>query len=108
MSAEFKTIYDALPPFQQTIVELLIARYRLGEPTWTLGGDAFTRNALDVLQTKDIVWWKHGIVENSTLAGLNPWVTDTLRPYRAPALAKAWDEGYTAGQVNARPNPYQR
>lgn len=76
--------YEDLPPTQALVLEVLAARFRLGEPAWTFG----TRNlpALKALEARGLVEWKHWTLPHTCLA----WLTGegrktTLSPaYKGP------------------------
>lgn len=57
-----------LPLAQYLILELLTARYRLGEGLWTL--PARTRPQCRALEELGLVGWKEGIIEKTLLAWL--------------------------------------
>ena len=59
---------ENVPPTQYLVMEVLGARWRLGEQTWTF--PSACRKALDALQARGWVWHKDGIVERTRLAGL--------------------------------------
>lgn len=77
MSAEIDV--DALPPTQQLLLEVLAARARLGENAWTF--PTRLRPALEALARAGLIWWKHGVIERTCLAGL----TDEGRAYALSA-----------------------
>jgi hypothetical protein len=64
---------DDLPPVQALILEVLAARYRLGEGLWTFS--TRHRAALKALEERGLVGWKPGIVYRTCLA----WLTDEGR-----------------------------
>lgn len=57
-----------LTPTQDLLMAVLSARWRLGENVWTF--DARHRNQLKRLQSMDLVFLMHGIVEKTVRAGL--------------------------------------
>lgn len=57
-------------PTEALILEVLAARYRLGETCWTFNSQNSV--ALDKLELKGLVTWKHGVTEHSALV----WLTD--------------------------------
>lgn len=75
---------DNLPVTQVLVLEVLAARWRLGERIWTL--TRTTRQALDALEALGLVGYKGGIVERTYLA----WLTKAGREamldsqYQAP------------------------
>ena len=58
-------------PTEELVLEVLAARYRLGEICWTFSSRQ--NAALDKLAVKKLIHWKHGVVENSSLV----FLTDT-------------------------------
>lgn len=54
MPDDFAT--ESLPPTQYLIMEMLAARYRLGEHMWTF--PARLRPALNELQELGLIWWR--------------------------------------------------
>jgi len=81
--AEMNT-YDDLPPMQSLVLEVMCARYRLGENSWTFS--TRHRRALEGLAERGLMGWKHGVMPRTCLA----WLTDKGREsllsngYRAP------------------------
>ena len=71
-----------LTPTQDLVMEVLAARYRLGEECWTF--PANRRPAVQYLAEKGLVTWKEGIVERTVLV----WLTEAGR-------ARYVTEGYT-------------
>lgn len=57
-----------LTPTEDLCLEVLIARYRLGEPCWTF--ESRHKPALHKLQSRGLVTVMHGIVENTCRASL--------------------------------------
>lgn len=57
-----------LKPTEWLMMEVLAARRRLGEATWTFPSQ-FKRQA-KVLQELDYVWWKHGTCQGTILVVL--------------------------------------
>lgn len=79
---------DTLTPIQELMLEVLAARYRLGEERWTFNRRFFA--AANALGTMRLVEWKHGIVEKTILVWLTPagkklMLSDTYVP---PILQK--------------------
>lgn len=74
-----------LPPTQYLMMEVLAARYRLGENYWTFPSSH--RRIADELESKGLVYQKSGRVERTILV----WLTDAgkagvLSPnYQVPA-----------------------
>jgi hypothetical protein len=64
---------DSLPPIQYLILEVLAARYRLGEHSWTF--PTRLRGHADKLADAGLVGWKHGNLPRTILV----WLTDTGR-----------------------------
>jgi hypothetical protein len=65
--AEMNT-YDDLPPTQSLVLEVLGARYRLGENCWTFS--TRHRPALEGLAGRGLLGWKHGVMPRTCLAWL--------------------------------------
>jgi len=59
-----------LTPTEELILEVLIARYRLGEKLWTFSRRAAITRAAESLSRRGLVWLKNGMVEHSFQAGL--------------------------------------
>lgn len=80
---------DDLPPTEYLILEVLAARWRVGERVWTF--PTRVNRALDSLAGKGLVGWKSGVVERTSLA----WLTDGGRAemlsdtYETPTVAEA-------------------
>ena len=75
-------------PIEDLLMEVLAARYRLGEHLWTF--DLRHKKALERLEAKGLVTVLHGIVDHSlrasmTRAGIDMYVSKT---YEAPLEAK--------------------
>jgi len=68
-------IPDRLTPTQDLIMEVLAARFRLGERTWTFDDHSAIRKAMRVLEERGLVTWKSGITENT----LRAWMTEAGR-----------------------------
>jgi hypothetical protein len=64
---------DDLPPTQYLILEVLAARYRTGEPTWTF--PSRLRHQMAVLASLGLIGWKSGVGPRTVLA----WLTDAGR-----------------------------
>lgn len=64
---------DRLPPTQYLILEVLTARYRVGENAWTF--PTRLRHALDALASAGLIGWKHAPTAGNALA----WFTDAGR-----------------------------
>lgn len=59
-----------LPPTQYLIMEVLGARWRLGEEHWTF--PSYLSQQLRVLEARGLLTWKHGIVARTCMA----WLTE--------------------------------
>lgn len=93
MADKFDTF--TLPPTQQLVLEVLAARLRLGEPTWTFS--TRMRAALEALEAGGWIGWKEGVVH----ATANVWLTEAGRH-------AALDPNYRPPtQVNVTPTDQQ-
>lgn len=83
--AELNT-YDDLPPTQSLVLEILAARYRLGENCWTFS--TRHRPALEGLAERGLLDWKHGVMPRTCLAFLTDEGRRALLStgYRSPAV----------------------
>lgn len=77
--------HDRLPPTQYLMMEVLAARYRLGERAWTFPNSC--RRAAQALTDASFVWWKSAVTEGHiqvflTAVGIAAWELD--RPRTAP------------------------
>lgn len=81
-----------LPPLQYAILELVAARYRLGEHAWSV--DTKCRRAVDALRQAGLVTVRDAPVERTLMVGLTEAGRDaTLSPtYRGP-VQDAEDRG---------------
>lgn len=70
MSKITKESSYSLSDKESLIVEVLIARHRLGERVWTFSSNV--QKQLNLLSEKGLVSWKHGVIEDTCLA----WLTD--------------------------------
>jgi hypothetical protein len=61
---------DTLPLTQQLVMEVMAARYRLGENIWPF--DRRAKNALAALSQAGYIGFKSGIVDHT----FNVWLTD--------------------------------
>lgn len=68
LRAEIDAEYDALSPTRQLILELLMARWRLGENLWTF--DSRLTPQIKYLEEKGWLTMMGGIVENTVRASL--------------------------------------
>ncbi len=75
---------DRLPPVSYLILDVLAARYRLGEQLWTF--PSRLRPHLQRLSSQGLVGCKHGVAERSMQAWLTPLGREAvLSPtYRPP------------------------
>ncbi|GIE46382.1 MarR family transcriptional regulator [Actinoplanes lobatus] len=64
-----------LPPTQYLVMEVLAARYRLGEQAWTF--PSTLRPVMQALAEKQLIGWKSGTAPASILA----WLTDAGRKH---------------------------
>lgn len=74
---------DDLPPTQHLIMEVLAARWRLGEVWWTF--PSRLRPALVALENAGLVSFKAGVVHKTLLAsltnaGLSQWIFAGYNP----------------------------
>lgn len=87
-----------LPPTQYLVLEVLAARYRLGEPYWTFPRSL--RPVLDALRDKGLIWWRHSptpeLQAYLTDAGKAEALSDT---YRTPAAREHRDLEDLLGSV---------
>lgn len=67
-----KDVVDKLPLASYLLVEVLVARHRLGEQVWTFPVKRGMVGHLVRLEVLGLVGWKHGVVERTFLA----WLTD--------------------------------
>jgi hypothetical protein len=76
---------DALPPTWYLILEVLAARWRLGEDHWTFPTRMLP--ALRKLAARDLIWWQYATVPRLAFAGLTPAGRDAvlLDTYTPPA-----------------------
>ncbi len=78
-----------LPPTQHLVMEVLVARWRTGERTWTFPTTCLP--ALRALEYLDLAWHKSGTVGGTRLAGLTDrgreaWLDPTyVPPFPQPA-----------------------
>lgn len=99
-----------LTPTQDLLMNLLVARHRLGERLWTF--DARHKTALEQLADRGLATVMHGAVENTvraslTEAGRAEWVSETYVPpllaqveaAAAARAADAYDTGFLRGEV---------
>jgi len=78
----------SVTPTQDLVMELLVARHRLGHNIWTLTANPPVKRALVALEDLNLVNWKHGVVEQTYLAWLTDFGRETwmLPGYVAPIL----------------------
>lgn len=87
---------DHLTPTEDLILEVLIARHRLGENLWTF--DARHKRVIGSLADKGWVTPMHGMVENTvraslTQAAIDKWVSDAYVPPIFKNLTTSTDYG---------------
>jgi hypothetical protein len=61
-----------LAPTEELILEVLIARHRLGHSLWTFTGNSTVIRYLDKLARKGFIIYQHGITQNTFRAELSP------------------------------------
>lgn len=66
--------YAELPPTQYLIMEVLAARYRLGEQLWTF--PRYLRASMEQLARRQLIGWRHG-----PSADIQAWLTDKGREH---------------------------
>jgi hypothetical protein len=86
-------------PTQDLLLEVLIARHRLGEQLWTFSSGM--KNQLEQLETLGWVRVIHGVVENSVRACLTErgkarWLSFN---YKNPVKVKGWDKRQQEAQA---------
>lgn len=90
---------EELTPMQELVVEVLGARYRLGEHVWTLSSRV--RPTLKALAAMGYLGYKSGIVEGTCLAWLTPeGVAKTLDASYVPPILRV-----TAPASTPSPDP---
>lgn len=77
---------DALPPLQLMVLEVLAARYRLGEVLWTFTAHPITVRAIRALEAAGLVASMGGVVPRTIRASLTPSgvAAATSPTYRVP------------------------
>lgn len=85
---------DALPPTQHLIMEVLAARYRLGEMLWTF--PSRLRSQIEALGRAGLIGSKSGVVEHTmqawlTDAGKRAALSDTYKPPQPQTHILTWD-----------------
>lgn len=80
---------EKLTPTEDLLIELLVARHRLGENLWTF--DSRHKKALENLESKGYVGVMHGVTENTVRAYLTDTGKDKFMSstYVAPLLKQA-------------------
>lgn len=75
-------------PTETLLLEVLVARARLGETIWTFDRNSASTNAISTLAVRGYVNPMHGIVEKTFRASLTDKGRAELMPlpYRAPML----------------------
>jgi hypothetical protein len=100
-----------LTPTQDLVLEVLAARYRLGETLWTFRSNSAIRTAANTLYDLGYITVDNGVTENTFRASLTEkgkkLVLDAA--YKPPVLRKPppvmdtldagfdWKQGFTAG-----------
>jgi hypothetical protein len=80
------TIWN-ITPTQGLILEVLAARWRLGETLWTFESSSAVSNALRQLGEKNLVETTHGITENTVRASLTQnGIREAIDPNYTPPL----------------------
>jgi hypothetical protein len=87
-----------LTPTEYLIMEVLLARWRLGEGMWTF--PSALRASVRRLESRGLVSWKSGIVEKTVLvwlceAGLSAWWSTS---YEAPLVRRGGSGSVTLGR----------
>ncbi len=85
---------EKFTPTQELVLEVLVARYRLGEPCWTFTSRVM--HAVESLENRGFVTWKSASVENAILVwptdrllGDNQWMVSSYRPPAIQSLRSA-------------------
>jgi hypothetical protein len=75
-----------MTPTQELVLEVLIARRRLGEQLWTFSNKSAIVAALKNLENKGLVWMMNGVVSHTIRAGLTEAAVAQYmsKPYFAP------------------------
>ncbi len=92
------TSTDGLPPTQQLVLEVLAARARLGEHTWTFTNRV--RPALAALEQAGLLWQERAPVPGHRLAGLTGRGRDAVLSagYAVPGeIAVEWGSRHGSG-----------
>lgn len=95
---------DTLPVTDQLVLEVLLARHRLGEHCWTFPNRL--RPALRRLEALRLITWKNGVVERTCIAHLTDRGRALLDASYQPPLVKALMQAAAAAPVVAHPNGY--
>ncbi|WP_336818980.1 hypothetical protein [Gordonia sp. MMO-8] len=61
---------SALTPSEELLLELLVARTRLGHDWWTIASNATSRRAAETLERLGVIRTMHGLTENTLRARL--------------------------------------
>jgi len=90
-----------LTPTEDLLLEVLIARHRLGERLWTF--EARHRKAIGSLADKGLVASMHGIVEHTVRASLTPAAIKAyVSPKYVPPILRQPTEGGDAAETVVR------
>lgn len=73
-----------LSPTQLLLLEVAIARYRLGEHIWTYERNPTSTKAAKELSKRGFLFLMGGITENTFRAGLSEEYRSQLKPYISP------------------------
>jgi hypothetical protein len=68
---ERKRSRDSLTPTEFLMMEVLAARYRLGNGWWTF--PSFCKPAARRLEAKNLITWKPYVIEKTIMANLTDW-----------------------------------
>lgn len=63
-------IVSELTPTEYLFMEVLAARARLGEAAWSFPNSV--RTAARALESRNLIGWKSGVIENTMLAWMTP------------------------------------
>jgi hypothetical protein len=61
-----------MTPTEYLLLEVMAARYRLDQKTWTFPTDAAKASVLVSLERQGYILWKYGVIEKTVLV----WLTD--------------------------------
>jgi len=79
---------DKLPPTQQLVLDVLAARYRLGETMWTFSTNC--QSAINALEEHGLAGQMHGVIERTLRAWLTEAGKDAVlsKTYTPPGVAR--------------------